>query len=70
MVCDDTDLAAADPMNVPVAEAKGLALRLLEDRLAAALRSDRFFEGAKPPPSGQRAQGPFMISLGALADRD
>jgi len=48
-------------------EARALALHLLTE-LSDALRDDRFLEGAAPRPPGQRAQGPFMISLGVLAD--
>jgi len=49
------------------AEAWERGMALLED-LEASLRDDRFLEGAAPRPAGRRAQGPFMIALGALAD--
>jgi len=48
-------------------QALALGRHLLEE-LEQALQEDRFLEGAAPRPSGQRAQGPFMISLGAIAD--
>jgi mannose/cellobiose epimerase-like protein (N-acyl-D-glucosamine 2-epimerase family) len=44
-----------------------MGMRLL-DELETALSADRFLEGAAPRPAGQRAQGPFMIALGACAD--
>lgn len=47
--------------------ADNLHVQLL-DELAHALSTDEFLEGAAPRPSGQRAQGPFMIALGALTD--
>ncbi len=49
------------------AEALSLAERLLDD-LTHALDSDRFLENGAPRPKGHRAQGPFMIALGAFAD--
>ena len=44
-----------------------LGLHLLEE-LDNALHKDMFLEGSQPRPKGQKAQGPFMISLGAIAD--
>ncbi len=44
-----------------------LGNKLLQE-LGQALREDQFLEGSEPRPEGQRAQGPFMISLGACAD--
>ena len=89
---DDTNLAAADPMNVKLEpgwssfshvfvlngllqyalvfrsdEAWELGWQLV-DELENALEEDLFLEGAQPRPAGQRAQGPFMITLGAIAD--
>jgi mannose/cellobiose epimerase-like protein (N-acyl-D-glucosamine 2-epimerase family) len=40
----------------------------LLDGLESALRTGEFIEGAEPRPKGDRAQGPFMIALGAIAD--
>lgn len=37
-------------------------------QLEWALASDRFLEGSVPRPQGERSQGPFMITLGALVD--
>lgn len=48
-------------------EARALANELMDD-LKQALADDGFLEGAQPRPQGQRAQGPFMITLGVCAD--
>ncbi|HJN17468.1 MAG TPA: hypothetical protein QGH10_18325, partial [Armatimonadota bacterium] len=47
------------------------ALRLGRELLAGietSLESDRFLAGATPAPKGHQAQGPYMITLGVLAD--
>lgn len=47
--------------------ALALAWQLMGD-LDASLRDDRFLEGPAPRPTGRRAQGPFMITLGVVAN--
>ncbi len=42
--------------------------KTLFESLRDALARDRFIEADAPRPAGERAQGPFMIALGAMAD--